>query len=88
MKERISQAVQTQKKIKVMFKIYFLFSSTVFTKNIKTFFYIMSTNDEKIILNREIIKIIYKIELNKTLKINKIINQILRRFIDVTTKWL
>ena len=38
--------------------------------------------------NREIIKIIYKIKLNKALKINEITNKILQQFVDVATKQL
>ena len=38
----------------------------------------MLTSDEETITNREIIKTIYKVELNKTPKMNKIKNRILR----------
>ena len=71
-----------------MFKAHFSFSSTVFTKDIKTFFYFTSTSDEKTIINREIIKIVYKVESDKALKMNEITNRILQQFNDVAIKQL
>ena len=61
-----------------MFKTHFSSSSAVFTKDIKTFFYFTSTSDEKMMTNREIIKTVYKVELNKVLKTNEITNKNLR----------
>ena len=75
---------QNAKKIEIMFKTYFLSLSTVLTKNIKTFFYFTLTSDA----SREIMKTVYKVELNKALKINKITNRILQQFVDVATKQL
>ena len=57
-----------------MFETYFSFSSTVFTKDIEIFFYVTFTNDEETIINREIIKTVYKIKSNKALKMVKITN--------------
>ena len=37
-------------------------------------------------IDREIIKIVYKIHLNKTLEINKVINKALQRFVNIVIK--
>ena len=66
-----------------MFEIYFSFSLIMFIKNIKEFDYFKIINDEKSMTRREIMKIIHKINLNKTFKINKIINKILRQFVYI-----
>ena len=71
-----------------MFKAQFSFSSTIFIKDIKIFFYFTSISNEKTITSCKIIKTIYKVKLNKALKINKITNRILRQFINVATKQL
>ena len=47
--------------------------------DIEEFVYFLSTDNDETMTRREIIKIIYKINLNKTLKINKIINKALRQ---------
>ena len=60
-----------------MFEIHFSFSSIVFMNDIERFIYFSSINDGETMTHREIIKIIYKISSNKTLKINKIINKAL-----------
>ena len=75
-----------QNKIKIMFKIYFLFLLIMFIKNVAKFNYFLSINDKTSITHRKIIKIIYKINLNKIFKINKIINKILRQFVRVIIK--
>ena len=51
--------------------------------DIKKFLYSLSADDEKTITNRKIIKFIYKIDSNKMLKINEVINRALQRFVDV-----
>ena len=61
-----------------MFEIYFSFSSTMFMKNIKIFDYFSSIDNETSMTRCEIIKIIHKINSNKILEINKIINKMLR----------
>ena len=63
-----------------MFKTYFLFLSTMFMKNVEKFDYFLSVDDETLMTRREIMKIIHKINLNKTFEINKIINKTLRQF--------
>ena len=73
----------TQNKIKIMFKIYFSFLSTMFIKNVKEFDYFSSIDDETSITHCEIIKIIYKISLNRIFEINKIINITLRQLVRV-----
>ena len=52
-------------------------------KNIIKFDYSSSTDDETSMTYREIIRIIHKINSNKTFKINKIINKTLRQFVRV-----
>ena len=52
-------------------------------KNVKEFNYFSLINDEASMTHREIIKIIHKINLNKTFEINEIINKILRQFARV-----
>ena len=86
MKKREKLIIITQNKIEVMFKIYFLFSSIMFRKNIEKFNYFSSIDDETSITRREIMKIIHKINLNKTFEINEIINKTLRQFVCVIVK--
>ena len=62
-----------------MFEIHFSFSLIVFMNDIEKFVYFSSTNDDEIVTRREIIKIVYKINSNKTSKINEIINRTLRQ---------
>ena len=47
--------------------------------DIEKFIYSSSTDNDETMTRREIIKIIYKINLNKMSKINKIINKTLRQ---------
>ena len=68
----------TQNKIKIIFKTYFLFSLIMFIKNVKKFNYFLSIENEAPMTRREIINIIYKINLNKAFEINEIINKTLR----------
>ena len=86
LKRREKLIITTQNKIEIMFKIHFSFSSTMFMKNIAEFDYFSSIDDETLMTRREIMKVIYKINLNKTLKINKIINRTLRQFVRVIVK--
>ena len=83
LKERERLIITTQNKIEIMFKIHFLFSSTMFMKNIKEYKYFSSVHNETSITHCEIMKIIYKINLNKTFEINEVINKILRQFVRV-----
>ena len=69
-----------------MFETYFLFSSTMFMKNVAEFDYSSSINNETSMTRRKIMKIIHKISLNKTFEINKIINKTLRQFARVVVK--
>ena len=66
-----------------MFKIYFSSSLIIFINDIEKFVYFSSTDDDKTVTRREIIKIVYKINSNKVSKINKIINKTLRHFAQV-----
>ena len=86
LKKREKLIITAQNKIKIMFKIYFLFSSTMFMKDAVKFDYFLSINDKTSMTRREIIKIIHKINLNKTFEINKIINRALRQLIRVIVK--
>ena len=83
MKKREELIITAQNKIEIMFKIYFSFSSTIFIKNVEKFNYFLLIDDETSITHREIIKIIHKINSNKTFKINEIINKTLRQLICV-----
>ena len=69
-----------------MFKTHFSFSSVIFTNDIKKFFYLSLTNDEKIMTNQKLIETTYKINMNKTLKVNEMINRMLKQFIAIVTK--
>ena len=86
LKEREELIITTQNKIKIMFKVYFSFSSIMFMKNVEKFNYFSSVDNEASMTHREIIKIIHKINLNKIFKINKIINKTLRQFVRVVIK--
>ena len=77
MKTRENIAAITQNKIKIMFKTYFLFSSIIFMNDIKNFIYFSLTDNDETMTRREIMKIVYKIDLNKMLKVNEIINKTL-----------
>ena len=54
--------------------------------DIKKFVYSLSTNDNKTMIRREIMKVVYKINSNKALKINEIINKTLRQLARVIIK--
>ena len=69
-----------------MFKVYFSSSSMMFMKDVAEFNYSSSIDDETSMTHREIIKIIYKINLNKTFEINKIINKALRQLARVVVE--
>ena len=75
MKTRENVAATTQNKVEIIFKIYFSFLSIIFMNDIEKFVYSSSIKNDKTVTRREIIKIVYKINLNKTLKINEIINK-------------
>ena len=77
---RENVAATTQNKVEIMFKIHFSFLSTIFMNDIKIFVYFLSINDDEAMTHREIIKIVYEINLSKMLKINEIINKALRQF--------
>ena len=69
-----------------MFEIYFSFSSVIFTNDIKEFFYSLLASNEETIINRKLIKIIHKINMNKTLKINEMINKTLKQLVASMSK--
>ena len=62
-----------------MFEAHFPSLLIVFMNDIEEFVYSLSTDDDEIMTRREIMKIVYKISLNKALKINEIINKTLRQ---------
>ena len=55
-------------------------------KNIKKYKYFLLIHDKASMTRCKIIKIIFKINLNKTFKINKFINRTLQQFICVVIK--
>ena len=75
-----------QNKIEIMFETHFSFSSIMFMKNAAKFNYFSSVNDETSMTHHEIIKVIHKINLNKTFKINEIINRTLQQLVRVIVK--
>ena len=77
MKTRENVVATTQNKIEIMFEIYFSSSLIVFMNNIEKFVYSSSTKNDETMTRREIMKIVHKINSNKMLKINKIINKAL-----------
>ena len=66
-----------------MFEVYFLSLLTMFMKNVVKFNYFSSTDDETSITRYKIIKVIHKINSDKTFEINKIINKMLRQLARV-----
>ena len=80
LKTRENVVATTQNKVEIMFEIHFSFLLIVFMNDIEKFVYFSSTNDDETVTRREIIKIVYKVNLNKASKINKIINKTLRQF--------
>ena len=54
--------------------------------DIEKFIYFLSTENDETMTRREIMKIIYKINLNKTSKINEIINKTLRQLARIIIK--
>ena len=83
LKKRERLIITTQNKIKIMFEIHFSFSLTMFMKDAVKFDYFSSIDDEVSMTRREIMKVIYKVNLNKTFKINEIINKTLRQLARV-----
>ena len=86
MKKRERLIITTQNNIEIMFETHFLFSLTVFMKDAAKFDYFFSINDEMLTTRREIIKIIHKINLNKTFEINEIINKTLQQLARIIVK--
>ena len=78
--------VTAQNKIEIIFKIHFLFSLTMFIKDVKKFNYFSSVDDKTSMTHCEIIKIIHKINSNKTFEINEIINKRLQQLTRVVVK--
>ena len=77
LKTRENVVATTQNKVKIIFKIHFLFLLIIFINDIKKFVYFLLINDDETMTRHKIMKIIYKINLNKMLKVNKIINKML-----------
>ena len=86
MKTRENVAAMMQNKIKIIVEIHFSFLSIVFINDIRKFMYFSSTDDNKTMTRYEIIKIVYKINSNKTLKVNKIINRTLQQLARIIIK--
>ena len=80
MKTSENVAATTQNKIEIIFEIHFLFSLIVFMNNIEKFVYFLSIDDDEIVIRREIMKIVYKINFNKI--INKTLRQLARIVIE------
>jgi len=66
-----------------MFRFYFTFLSTILVNNLNKFFYLISIEENKIMLKRKVIKAIYRIISNKILEINDVINCALRQLICI-----
>ena len=77
LKKRYEITLKTHKKIKIIFKFHFLSSLMISINDIKENSYSLLTNDEKTMINRKLIKTVYKININKTLKVNNMINKAL-----------
>ena len=86
LKEREKLIITTQNKIEIMFEAHFSFSSTMFMKNVKKFDYSSSIENETSMTRREIIKVIHKINSNKTSEINEVFNRTLRQLVHVVIK--
>ena len=86
LKKRENLIITAQNKIEIMFKTHFLFSSTVFMKNVAKFNYFSLIDDEASMTRREVMRIIYKINLNKAFEINEIINKALRQLAEIIVK--
>ena len=86
LKKREKLIIITQNKIEIIFEIHFLFSSTMFIKNVAKFDYFSLIDDEASMIRREIMKVIHKINSNKIFKINEIINRTLRQLAHVVIK--
>ena len=69
-----------------MFETHFSFLSIMFMKDVIKFNYFSSIDDEASMTHREIMKVIHKINLNKTFEINEIINKMLRQLARVVIK--
>ena len=80
LKTRESVVAITQNKVKIIFEIHFSSSSIVFMNDIEKYVYFSSTDDDETMTRRKMMKIVYKINSNKMLKINEIINKTLRQF--------
>ena len=86
LKKREKLIIITQNKIEIMFKVHFSLSSIMFMKNVAKFDYSSLFDDETSMTRCEIMKIIHKINSDKTFKINEIINKTLRQFVRVVIK--
>ena len=80
LKMRENVVAMTQNKVEIIFETHFLLSSIIFMNDIERFVYFLLTDDDEAMTHREIMKIVYKINLNKALKVNEIINKTLRQF--------
>ena len=78
LKKRENLIITAQNKIEIIFETHFSFLLTMFMKNVAKFNYFSLIDDETSMTRREIMKIIYKINLNKAFEISKIINKALR----------
>ena len=83
LKTREDVVVTTQNKIEIMFEIHFSSLSIVFMNDIERFVYFSLIENDETMTCREIMKIVYKINLNKMSKINEIINKTLRQLARV-----
>ena len=81
LKKREKLIITAQNKVEIIFKIHFSFLLIMFMKNVAKFDYFLLIDDKVLMTCREIMKIIHKINLNKTFEINKIINKALRQLV-------
>ena len=86
LKECKKLTISPQSKIKILLKIYFSFLSKVFMNDVKESFYFLLTDDNNLFINRKITKIVYKANLIKISKVNKIINRALHQLINIVVK--
>ena len=86
LKERKKLTTSMQNMIEIMFETYFSSSLMIFMNDVKEFLYSSSTRDDELFINRKIRKIIYKTNLNKISRINKVINRTLRQLVNIVIK--
>jgi len=72
--------------VKMMFQTHFSSSSEILMLNTIDFKYLLSIEDDALLMHHEIKKVIYKATSDKTLKHTKYINRIMHRLVDDALK--